>query len=689
MKTIIKSNYEDIPRFVDVMIGQRYRINKKGFIPEESFSGRLSELTIYSDALSASEIKSLASCDSISARSLVLNWFVSSYNVRGDVRIEDVSKNQLCAKSALAETALFNHGISHDYLKFMCEKLGGDLPTFGSSKEEKDEIYKQIKETFEQSVSNVTCTVSEDMNTDNGLRQVDVNLATSINVVVDQAQDLFFWTGIVQDEQEVFVNEYSNAPIAWDPNLYPGPVGNFSCTMARGKEYLVKKDCMQDFEPCGICNVESQKRLRLKGLCVDDLKKDSDFDTEFYAYGLFNERLYFRGIRASHIFYDPLDSKWTLQSLKNPSKISKIMTTKAHEYPIGRIEWTVKNNNTSFGICGLANDENHVLTFSDCHPEKYTCNTGQCIELGQKCDGLIDCQDGSDELECQFLVLDKNYSKDKLPLVQDNSNPVKVFFGITITAYPIIDAANSKITSDFDLNLKWYDPRLIFRDLKADETFNDLSQENKMIIWSPKVDVPNALGLTKGQLSDESTSIVLLKENEENLPEDFSLSRESRLYSGKKNAVLLTKKYSQEHACSFNLFYYPFDTQVCQMTFELRDKSEEFVQFEKEGKGISYIGNRNLADYQILLESLEITKSPSNHSSAIVTVVFRRQTGFHAITTFAQSMVLILVAFVTFFFNIRNFSDRIMVNLILLLILSTLGSTAQAVHFQSNCIMKS
>ena len=71
-----------------------------------------------------------------------------------------------------------------------------------------------------------------------------------------------------------------------------GPVGNHSCTMIRG-DYLVKKDC-SDSEPCGICKVDPMKRLKLKGLCVDDLKKDSDFDTEFYASGLLNDRLYFR-----------------------------------------------------------------------------------------------------------------------------------------------------------------------------------------------------------------------------------------------------------------------------------------------------------------------------------------------------------------------------------------------------------
>ena len=115
------------------------------------------------------------------------------------------------------------------------------------------------------------------------------------------------------------------------------------------------------------------------------------------------------------------------------------------------------------------------------------------------------------------------------------------------------------------------------------------------------------------------------------------------------------------------------------MKFELRDKTEEFVQFIKDGDGINYGGQRNLADYKIMLEELEIKSSVSNHSMAVVRVVFRRQTGFHGITTFAQTMVIILVAFISFFFNIRNFSDRIMVNIILLLVLSTLSSSAQSV----------
>ena len=44
-----------------------------------------------------------------------------------------------------------------------------------------------------------------------------------------------------------------------------------------------------------------------------------------------------------------------------------------------------------------------LITFSAievCPPNQFQCQNGLCIDLNLKCDGLDDCTDGSDEIDC-------------------------------------------------------------------------------------------------------------------------------------------------------------------------------------------------------------------------------------------------------------------------------------------------
>ncbi len=64
------------------------------------------------------------------------------------------------------------------------------------------------------------------------------------------------------------------------------------------------------------------------------------------------------------------------------------------------------------------------------------------------------------------------------------------------------------------------------------------------------------------------------------------------LFSGAKNSISLTREYYQEYACQFDLYYYPFDTQVCEMRFEVQGKTEEYVKLQQDGKGVDFQGEQ-------------------------------------------------------------------------------------------------
>jgi uncharacterized membrane protein YhhN len=64
---------------------------------------------------------------------------------------------------------------------------------------------------------------------------------------------------------------------------------------------------------------------------------------------------------------------------------------------------------------------------------------------------------------------------------------------------------------------------------------------------------------------------------------------------------------------------------------------------------------------------------------AYVRVVLRHRMESHVVNSFVQTLIVLVVALVTFFFDLDDFSDRIMVNAVLLLAMATITSSIQEV----------
>jgi hypothetical protein len=87
-----------------------------------------------------------------------------------------------------------------------------------------------------------------------------------------------------------------------------------------------------------------------------------------------------------------------------------------------------------------------------------------------------------------------------------------------------------------------------------------------------------------------------------------------------------------------------------------------------------FLANKELVEYEIQMVALQTT-SVNNISRAMARVVFRRRMEFHVTNTFLQTFTLICVGYLSLFFAVDNFTDRIMVTLTTMLVVATVMSS--------------
>ena len=206
------------------------------------------------------------------------------------------------------------------------------------------------------------------------------------------------------------------------------------------------------------------------------------------------------------------------------------------DVPLGSHEWVVEAEGAH---CFHSANTTVRLTFSDCYPNMYTCNNGQCIPLSQKCNTAVDCRDKSDELYCDYLRIPPNYGKELIPN-DDPTVPTIVYLNVSVLAFPEIKTTELTFTADYFLNLRWYDPRLAYQDLNTLTALNVLSSQHKKQIWTPQLTFTNALGPFQTEV-DKLTSGVLVREGQP-LAEDLSLATE-----GNPNIGHLKKGFKNSH----------------------------------------------------------------------------------------------------------------------------------------------
>ena len=85
-----------------------------------------------------------------------------------------------------------------------------------------------------------------------------------------------------------------------------------------------------------------------------------------------------------------------------------------------------------------------------------------------------------------------------------------------------------------------------------------------------------------------------------------------------------------------------------------------------------------MVEYTIEKVALQIN-SVNNVSRANVKFVFQRKIEYHITNTISQTFILVIVGYLSLFFDIKNFTDRTMVVLTTMLVIATILSSIQQV----------
>ena len=139
---------------------------------------------------------------------------------------------------------------------------------------------------------------------------------------------------------------------------------------------------------------------------------------------------------------------------------------------------------------------------------------------------------------------------------------------ISIDLLKLVDIKEEdySIEIQFSITLEWMEKRAIYQNLKHDKSLNALTEADIKRLWLPKViyentDQKQTTRLGEFGNGEWDTRVVVARQGEFNRSEPEVID-EIELFNGAENSLMMSQTYTHEFQCMYNLWMYPFDTQV-------------------------------------------------------------------------------------------------------------------------------
>ena len=509
---------------------------------------RLTNLNVYSSALTIDKMISITDGDDCAARGDYLSWRESQWNITGNIRQESVVKEEdLCLRSTSNIVLFTDFFYDWEECMLFCEKFPNTrAPSVASEKEFLDVMRAVEKIIHDPQTGNLN----------------------------PGAVSYAYWIPITDSKIEgEWVDFYTSDSVnimgvaAGDQN--GGRVENCAIvvTVWGGWQDWECKASSASHLQCA-CESKDQMFLTMRGLCPD-----SNIDNYFVPQNNENDsQTLFRGLYNTIIEYHEADHMWHLMAFGvNPKTVATSDATK-HSFLLGTSEWTVTDDNYK---CNKGEPYTAVLKLSGCKDTEFTCHDGQCVKMEERCDQIMHCRDKSDEKHCSLLMVKEGYNRKVAPFIYDKArrelDPVKVQISTSIQHIIDISEVSNIIELKFEMLMEWYEHRVDYHNLKTVETLNTLSDEELRSLWIPYIIFQNTDNNEATEI-DGVRSTVFIKRESEFQQSGIEIADEIQIFPGASNKLTIGQTYSKKFHCTYLLHYFPFDTQVPYFLDTLRGK---------------------------------------------------------------------------------------------------------------------
>ncbi|XP_069192750.1 uncharacterized protein [Procambarus clarkii] len=487
----------------DVIIGQ------DEFMPPYSLSGKMSQVNIWRRVLTAQEILDLARCK-VNMVGDVVNW--EGQWTMNDLEEEEVSLGELCESQTRGIQTIRLPLLSYHHAVQVCLALRGVIraPTTIQELVTEKAVFKGYQELNEK---------ARWSHGGDGEKHTNTTAAppTYLSLLLKGCERQ--WGGANDEAQEgswynPFTKTSLNSSSLAFKEFNPDGGRSQNCLHVRATG-LLDTDCNKN--SCSACHAAVGNTWTLRGICEDEMR--------MYYFDLVSLPLSLRGYGEYKV--EEVGHVWTWYNSVTNTTMATLINPKHLNYPFGRLPWKLMES-----VCGQENGT-RVLTLSPCTSEEFTCTDGTCIPFLLRCDLKFDCDDKTDETQCNIINFPSDY-RSKLPPRPASDESLAISVNVSMDTVTV-DTTTMLLTISYNLAMTWLDNRLTYNNLKQ------LTRLNTGIYEAKELGYEDEMGYEVKELEYETKELVYkAKELEYEAKELGYEDKEPGHESGMKERCLTT-----------------------------------------------------------------------------------------------------------------------------------------------------